>query len=335
MSNAFKTWLRSQKKTQGFHPSWILLVVLVTLGIASVMWYIAEESGEEIAKATGHSVDVAQSGRANSPQQKTAGNQTPVGTAPRAAPGQTFSGAQPDPHLLRATFTPPPPDAIPEGPFGDAVRLGKNIFNDTQTYARAYVGNGLNCVNCHLDEGRKPNSAPLWAAYGMFPAYRDKNHKVNTYEDRLSGCFRFSMNGKAPPPGSKELVALMSYSYWLAKGAPTGVELPGRGYPKLEDPLQTPDAKRGQALFEANCAICHGADGQGTQVKGRYVFPPLWGKNSFNGGAGMSQDHNAAAFIKANMPLGQGGLLKDQEAWDLARYMNSHARPADPRKPGE
>ncbi|MBT9567831.1 MAG: c-type cytochrome [Thiobacillus sp.] len=334
MSHPFKTWLRSQKETKRFHPSWIVIVVVGTAILWGTMWYVAKFAGKEIAESTGHPVDTTKQ-----PGSSThgTGQRTPEAEAPKVAVQQPSSDGKSSEktNVQHASFTPPPPDAIPEGPFGDAVRLGRNIFNDTQTYARAYVGNGLNCVNCHLDEGRKANSAPLWAAYGMFPAYRDKNHKVNTYEDRLSGCFRFSMNGTAPPPGSKELVALMSYSFWLAKGAPTGEELPGRGYPKLSDPLEEPDVKRGQKLFETNCAICHGSDGQGTQVKGRYVFPPLWGKNSFNGGAGMSKDHNAAGFIKANMPLGQGGLLTDQEAWDVAKYMNSHSRPPDPRKAGK
>ena len=40
----------------------------------------------------------------------------------------------------------------------------------------------------------------------------------------------------------------------------------------------------------------------------------------------------AAAFIKANMPLGQANTLSDQDAWDVAAYINSKPRPADPRK---
>ncbi|WP_369335429.1 c-type cytochrome, partial [Burkholderia cenocepacia] len=35
--------------------------------------------------------------------------------------------------------------------------------------------------------------------------------------ERLQGCFRYSMNGKAPPAGDPILVALETYSYWLAK----------------------------------------------------------------------------------------------------------------------
>jgi thiosulfate dehydrogenase len=31
------------------------------------------------------------------------------------------------------------------------------------------------------------------------------------------------------------------------------------------------------------------------------------------------------------MPLGAGGVLTDQEAWDVAAYMNSQPRPQDPR----
>ena len=43
---------------------------------------------------------------------------------------------------------------------------------------------------------------------------------------------------------------------------------------------------------------------------------------------------NASAFIRANMPLGQGGTLTDQQAWDVATFMNSQERPQDPRFTG-
>lgn len=319
MSNGLRNWLQSQKHTRGFHPSWILLVVAATLVVAGLVWIPAS-----LVAKTEYDRLPASGAAAARPPAAQPGNIPAVNERPGAP-------ARQGPRTLRVAFSPPQADAIPGGEFGAAVRLGRNIFNDTQTYARAYVGNGLNCVNCHLDEGRKADSAPLWAAFGMFPAYREKNHKVNSYEERLSGCFRFSMNGKAPPPGSKELMALMSYSYWMAQGAPIGVELAGRGYPKLKEPPQPPDAQRGKIVYEAQCALCHGADGQGTGVGGRYAFPPLWGKDSFNAGAGMTRIRNAAGFIHANMPLGKGGTLSVQQAWDVARYMNSHARPPDPR----
>lgn len=232
------------------------------------------------------------------------------------------------------SFTPPNESEIPDNQFGEMVRYGRDLFLNTDQLRGKYTGNGMRCVNCHLDRGRKADSAPLWAAYTMYPAYRKKNDKVNTMEERIQGCFRYSMNGTPPPSGSKELTALLTYHYWLAQGAPTGKALPGRGYPKLEKPAKTPDFARGKAVYEASCAICHGANGQGQKVDGQYMFPPLWGEDSYNWGAGMHRINTAAGFIKANMPLGKGNSLTDQEAWDVALYINSHERPQDPRFKG-
>ena len=234
-----------------------------------------------------------------------------------------------------APFSPPAESTIPDNQFGDMVRLGRDLFVNTQQLKGKYVGNGLNCVNCHLDAGRLANAAPLWAAYPMYPAYRKKNDKVNTMEERIQGCFRYSMNGKPPPAGSKELTAMVTYHYWLATGAPVGKALAGRGYPKLDKPAKEPDIARGAEVYKANCAICHGDGGQGTSVAGKNVFPPLWGKNSFNWGAGMHRVNTAASFIKANMPLGKPNSLSDQQAWDVAAFVDSHERPQDPRFKGD
>lgn len=68
------------------------------------------------------------------------------------------------------------------------VKKGEQIFVNTQQNARQYVGNSLNCVNCHLDAGRKPGAGPLWAAWPAYPAYRSKNEHVNTFAERLRGC---------------------------------------------------------------------------------------------------------------------------------------------------
>lgn len=252
--------------------------------------------------------------------------------SPAAAASQPQPQAQTGEH--DASFQPPAESAMPAGDFGKSVKLGEQIFLHTGQYAGNFVGNSLSCANCHLDAGRKANSSPLWAAFVSYPAYRSKNGHVNTFAERLQGCFNYSMNGKAPPLGDPVLVALESYSYWLATGAPVGGKVAGRGYPKLPAPAQKADYARGAAVYSQHCALCHGADGQGKNSNGQTVFPPLWGAHSFNWGAGMHEIQNAAGFIKANMPLGVGGTLTDQEAWDVATFMDSHERPQDPRFKG-
>ena len=258
----------------------------------------------------------------------------PVSGAPVVEPASDPFAAT-APGTVAQTFAPPPESSIPNDDFGKVVRLGENIFQDPQHYASEFVGNTLNCSNCHIDRGRQAGSAPMWAAYVSYPAYRAKNKRVNTFEERLQGCFKFSMNGKAPPLGSKTLVALETYSYFLAKGAPTGVALPGRGYPALKAPARPFDYARGQKVYARSCALCHGANGEGqVSANGTTVFPALWGQTSFNWGAGMGDIKNAAAFIKANMPFSQGNTLTDQEAWDVAAFVDSHERPQDPRFTG-
>ena len=242
-------------------------------------------------------------------------------------------------------FQPPSRDALPDGPFGEAVSRGQAIFKNTNIHPESskYVGNDQACANCHIDAGRLARSAPLWASWIAYPAYRSKNKKVNTYIERIQGCFTYSMNAQAssaggpPAADSETIVSLVAYSFWLAKGAPTGDSaMPGRGYPRLEETEHGFDPERGAAVYAAKCALCHGGDGAGvTYSDGRTLFPPLWGAESYNWGAGMHKIDTAAAFVKHNMPLGMGDSLTDQDAWDVAAFMNSHERPQDPRYQGD
>ena len=244
-------------------------------------------------------------------------------------PGVATAATPPPP-----AFHPPPLDALPPGHLGQEVKLGEAIFRHTKRFAGRYVTADLRCSNCHMDGGRLAGAAPLWAAWVAFPAYRSKTKTVNTFGQRLQGCFHYSMNGTPPPLGSKVLIALEAYSAWLATGAPAGAHMAGRGYPKLPKPAAPPSYAQGAVVFAQHCALCHGADGAGQRAGGRQVFPPLWGARSFNWGAGMGSIANAAAFVKANMPLGAGGTLTDQQAWDVAAFVDSHDRPQDPRFAG-
>jgi thiosulfate dehydrogenase len=258
-----------------------------------------------------------------------------VAAAAWAMVGKPFQASSEGRTAAPAAFQPPPDSDIPKNQFGDMVRQGQKIFLDPGRHASAFVGNKLSCANCHLSGGRQAGSAPLWAAYISYPAYRSKNGHVNSFAERLQGCFRYSMNGKAPPLGDATLVALESYAFFLAKGAPTGEPLPGRGYPALPQPPLPADYTRGSAVYAQNCAVCHGANGEGKSSGGHVAFPPLWGAQSYNWGAGMGSIKNAAEFIRANMPLGLGGTLTVQQAWDVATYLDSQIRPQDPRFTGD
>ncbi len=215
-------------------------------------------------------------------------------------------------------------DALPRDPDGELVRLGYHIFIDTPGYAPRYSGNALSCGNCHLDAGQRAGSAPMWAAWGMYPAYLPRRGRISSFEQRIQQCFRYSMNGVPPPLDSPEVLALAGYSRWLARGRPVGVELAGRGFPAVPQTGAAADARRGQALYGRRCAQCHGADGGGGPL-----FPPLWGARSYNKGAGMYRVDLLAGFLKGNMPYGNADL-KDQEALDLAAWIDGRERPAAP-----
>lgn len=230
------------------------------------------------------------------------------------------AAAHPD---VRAQF---PPDK-----HGELVYQGYLMFTQTPRAARVYAGNGLSCSNCHLDAGRKANAAPMWAAYGMYPAYLARPDRVTTLAERVQQCFTFSMNGLPPPLDSQEMAALLAYSQWLSRGRPVGVEQPGRGFPTVARTGSDPNPLRGKALYAQRCAACHGAHGEGQKAADTFAVPPLWGFNSYNKGAGMNRIDLMAGFLKANMPLGNPDL-SDQEALDIAAWVQLQERWPDPRK---
>lgn len=220
---------------------------------------------------------------------------------------------------------------LPPNKHGELVRQGYAIFTNTPQYASRFSGNALSCANCHLDAGRRANASPMWAAWGMYPAYLSKTDRVTTLEERIQQCFRFSLNGFPPPLDSPEMHALQTYIQWLAQGRTIGVEQAGRGFPTIARTGSDPDAFRGKALYATRCVACHGKQGEGRFAAGRTLVPPLWGHASFNKGAGMNRIDLLAGFLKANMPLGKPDL-SDQEALDLAAWITLQERWPDPRK---
>lgn len=218
----------------------------------------------------------------------------------------------------------------------EAIRRGYDLFINTQQLRGENVFNNMNCASCHMGEGRLPFAGPVWPAAVDLPAYRGKNGHVNNLEERIAGCFTYSMNGKPLAYGSDDMLALSLYHQWLATDVPmfTKEKIYGRGYPRLPDPEQQADASRGEVAYKENCAICHQESGAGRVTDGDVIYPALWGDDSYNWGAGISRIFTLASFGLHNMPLGQPNSISTQDAWDIAQYINSQERPQDPRYTG-
>jgi thiosulfate dehydrogenase len=241
------------------------------------------------------------------------------------------------------TWPQPDLNRLPAGIWKDSVVYGHKLVVETYNLVgpeiadktKRYSGNNLACQNCHLDGGRQRFALPLVGVYGAFPAYMARENDVRTLEDRINGCFERSMNGRALPVEGKEMKSLVAYIQFLSAGVPVGANIVGRSVPPLPLLTRAADPRRGGSLYQNNCASCHQPDGRGMRngakgdVKG-YQYPPLWGPDSFNDGAGMHRLISSAGFIHANMPFGttyKAPALSADDAWDIAAYINSQPRP--------
>jgi len=222
----------------------------------------------------------------------------------------------------------------------EEIKFGHRIFNNSPKYLgpdeehpkRTFSGNGLSCNNCHLLSGTKPFAAPLIGVIQRFPQFRGRENEIGTIEERINGCMERSMNGRKMPENSKEMKAMIAYLRWLGRNTPENGKIVGQGFVKIDIPRRKVDLKHGKVVFTKHCIACHGAKGQGAKSDDglTYIYPPLWGRDSYNNGAGMTRVITAAQFIKANMPLGtthESPVLTDEEAYDVAGYINQQFRP--------
>jgi thiosulfate dehydrogenase len=195
-----------------------------------------------------------------------------------------------------------------------------------------YTGTRMACASCHLETGTKPGTLSLLETAPRYPRESGRDGGVRDLRDRINGCMQRSMNGRALPRDSIEMIAMESYIVELGQQFSAMGEsrrIPDE-QPAFVEPDRAANVAAGQLVYESRCVICHGENGQGLAATSDpadgYVFPPLWGEDSFNNGAGMHRVLTAARFIKARMPLGEADL-SDDEAYDVAAYINSHPRP--------
>jgi thiosulfate dehydrogenase len=237
----------------------------------------------------------------------------------------TAAGLPPPPPPATVPLVVPEDSEIPRGPEGVSIRRGRALLRFTGDSLPQFVGNGLTCINCHLEAGERAYSAPWVGVYGRFPQYRSRNARLNVLGDRINDCFQRSLAGKPLPFDGPDMADIIAYMAFMSRHIPNGARMQGEGFAPLE-PL-VPDTARGQQVFADRCVKCHGDDGLGTKDG-----PPLWGPRSFTIAAGMARLRTAAAFIYINMPDDRPGTLTQQEAFDVAAYVTSRPRPDFPGK---
>lgn len=238
------------------------------------------------------------------------------------------------------TWKTPDIAAVADDEWGKAIKYGHALTTETYKHigpevtdpTKRYAGNNLACQNCHLNAGVQSFAMPWTGAHASFPMYRAREDAVSTLEERVNGCMERSMNGRALPSGSAEMKGYLAYMSWLSTGVPVNADIAGAGPGPLQEPDRAANPERGRQVFAENCAACHGETGLGVR-RGQagdadgYQFPPLWGPDSYNDGAGMYRLLTAAAFVHSNMPLGAASL-SDADAFDVMAFVNSQPRPA-------
>jgi thiosulfate dehydrogenase len=216
------------------------------------------------------------------------------------------------------------------------VSYGRALIVNTAYYFGpkgmiAHKSNGLNCQNCHLNAGTKlfGNNFSLVAV--GYPRFKDRSGTVETVVKKVEDCFERSLNGARIDSNSGEMKAFVAYLEWIGKNVKKGTKPQGSGIEELPFLSRAADTAKGQIVYLAKCQLCHGKNGEGIlKANGvAYIYPPLWGRNSYNIGASIYRLSKLTGYVKRNMPFNvdKGALLSDEQAWDVSAFINSKYHP--------
>lgn len=237
-----------------------------------------------------------------------------------------------------------------------AIQRGCNIIDDTLgrlahdpdrerwNSSRFSRSSHTSCDHCHQGVGDKQDAAGnrlvgsngLAASWVMADMYDRFTGLLLPYELRQMQCYINSSNGFKPNAADDLLRDVTAYSRFLSAAVDlkVGVRYPEQGMdeiPASATDRHGDDYVRGAHLYKQKCARCHGAQGLGTEVGGKAVYPALAGPDAFSLDSRM---HFArvntvmAGFICRNMPLGEEGSLDNQQCRDIAFYIGTLPRPA-------
>ena len=220
------------------------------------------------------------------------------------------------------------------------ARYGHELISNTSYYLGpkgtvAQITNGMNCQNCHLNGGTVPWGNNYGAVASMYPQFRARSGGLETIVKRISDCMERSLNAdKAVDSTSKEMKAIIAYMNWVGQEVPKKIKPKGSGIMDVPYLDRAADPQKGLLVYVSKCQRCHGAAGQGQKRMDEtgYEYPPLWGEHSYNTAAGLFRLSRFAGYVKNNMPFGEveyhNPQLSNEEAWDVAAFVNSQPRPS-------
>lgn len=234
-------------------------------------------------------------------------------------------------------WTPPDLNSIENVVLKRQIEYGRELVMHTSRYLGPkglvlHISNGMNCQNCHLEAGTKVFGNNYSAVASTYPKFRARSGMTEDIYKRVNDCFERSLNGKGLDTLSREMQAIKAYILFLGSNVKKGEKLNGSGLKDLAYLDRAADPEKGKTVFQAKCISCHMTNGQGQSAPDglEYLYPPLWGPHSYNDGAGLYRISNFAKYAKYNMPQGTihtHPLLSDEEAWDVAAYVNTQPRP--------
>ena len=237
--------------------------------------------------------------------------------------GQKYYGMQNKEGAVAVKFDLVDPECAPEMAL-TKILYGYHLMLNTHIHAAEYVGNTIDCNNCHFNAGNtlggKNRGISLVGVTAVYPRYSKRDKKEITLRERINNCFKRSLNGRPPSDNSLEMESLIAYLAWISHEVKDAPKLPWLGLDDVPSKHQ-PNPQKGEKVYVQHCCICHGKEGEGSSS-----VPPLWGSNSFNDGAGMNTLPKLASFVWQNMPYGQP-VLTPEEALDVASYIISRPRP--------
>lgn len=232
----------------------------------------------------------------------------------------------------------PDTSQIPHTAAGDQIRYGRELIVHTARFLGpkgivASVSNGMNCENCHLEAGTRPWGNNFGAVAATYPKFRARSGSVESIEKKINDCLERSLNGSTIDSAGREMQAMVAYIRWVGKDVAKGKKPGNAGIRALSYLPYAADTARGRQVFVLKCTPCHGADGQGkiNSSDTGYQYPPLWGPHSYNMGAGIYRLSRFAGYVRDNMPFDstrQQPRLSDEEAWNVAAFINSQPRPS-------